>query len=262
MTWYGAGCQSAIQPIGIQERAAIAMAKSSLKPIFTCQSCGHQSSKWLGRCPQCGQWDSLVEEVGRLQDRSGPLRGIAVPKTEPIPITAVPLDEMGRLSTHIRELDRVLGGGLVAGSLVLIGGDPGIGKSTLMLQALSHMAGPQCKVLYVSGEESVQQLRLRSERLDALAEQLLVVSDIDMDRILKMVAEHKPNVLVIDSIQTMYCSDFSAGQCRTGARFGHAFDAQCQKERYTDLFGGACHQGRRHRRPQAAGTYGRHGALF
>ena len=129
---------------------------------------------------------------------------------------------MNRLSTRIQELDRVLGGGLVAGSLVLIGGDPGIGKSTLMLQALHAMAGPRCKVLYVSGEESVQQLRLRSERLAAMAPELLVVSDIDLDRILKMVADHKPDVLVIDSIQTMYCSDLasapgSVGQVRDSA---------------------------------------------
>jgi len=176
----------------------------------------------MGRCPQCGQWDSLVEETSHFKDRTGPLRGISVPKAEPIPISDVPLDEMDRLSTHIRELDRVLGGGLVAGSLVLIGGDPGIGKSTLMLQALKGMAGPNCKVLYVSGEESVQQLRLRSQRLQAEAAELLVVSDIDLDNILKMVADHRPDVLVIDSIQTMYCSDLtsapgSVGQVRDSA---------------------------------------------
>ena len=198
------------------------MAKSSVKPVFTCQSCGHQSSKWLGRCPQCGQWDSFVEEVGARQHKAGPLRGISVQKSEPVPINEVNLEKMARLSTRIQELDRVLGGGLVAGSLVLIGGDPGIGKSTLMLQALHGMAGPHCHVLYVSGEESVQQLRLRSERLATQASDLYVVSDIDLDRILEMVAEHQPDVLVIDSIQTMYCSDVtsapgSVGQVRDSA---------------------------------------------
>jgi len=186
------------------------MAKKSAKTLFSCQTCGYQSPKWLGRCPECGHWDSFAEEVVSTAGSSGPMRGINQPGAVPVPIDSVDLVDQPRLSTRIDELDRVLGGGLVAGSLVLIGGDPGIGKSTLMLQALHGMAAGGRKVLYVSGEESVQQLRLRSRRLAVSAPSLLVVSEIDLDLILAMVAKHTPDVLVIDSIQTMYSSDLTS----------------------------------------------------
>jgi DNA repair protein RadA/Sms len=186
------------------------MAKKSGKTLFVCQGCGYQSPKWLGRCPECGQWDGFAEEVMAVSGATGPLRGIAPVPSAPVPIDTVDMVDLARLSTCIAELDRVLGGGLVAGSLVLIGGDPGIGKSTLMLQALHHMAARGHKVLYVSGEESVQQLGLRSRRLAASAPALLVVSEIDLDLILAMVKKHAPDVLVIDSIQTMYSADLTS----------------------------------------------------
>jgi DNA repair protein RadA/Sms len=186
------------------------MAKKSNKSVYGCQACGYQSPKWLGRCPECGQWDSFVEERMVPAGNTGPMRGIGARASEPVPIDQVDLVDQERVSTRIGELDRVLGGGLVAGSLVLIGGDPGIGKSTLMLQALHGMAAQGRKVLYVSGEESVQQLRLRSQRLSATAPQLLVVSEIDLDAILDMVKKHAPDVLVIDSIQTMYSADLTS----------------------------------------------------
>lgn len=186
------------------------MAKKSNKSVYGCQACGYQSPKWLGRCPECGQWDSFVEERIVSAKDAGPMRGIGATAQEPVPIDQVDLVDQERISTRIDELDRVLGGGLVAGSLVLIGGDPGIGKSTLMLQALHGMAARGHKVLYVSGEESVQQLRLRSQRLSATAPQLLVVSEIDLDAILDMVKKHVPDVLVIDSIQTMYSADLTS----------------------------------------------------
>ncbi len=186
------------------------MARKSAKTLFACQGCGYQSPKWLGRCPECGQWDSFAEEVTAAAGTAGPLRGISHLASKPVPIDSVDLMEQERLCTRIDELDRVLGGGLVAGSLVLIGGDPGIGKSTLMLQALHGMAAAGQTVLYVSGEESVQQLRLRSRRLSADAPRLLVVSEIDLDLILAMVGQHKPDVLVIDSIQTMFSSDLTS----------------------------------------------------
>lgn len=186
------------------------MSKKSNKTVYSCQSCGYQSPQWLGRCPECGQWDSFAEERTAAAEKAGPLRGIRSITPEPIPIDQVDLMDQKRISTRIDELDRVLGGGLVAGSLVLIGGDPGIGKSTIMLQALHGMAAQGHKVLYVSGEESVQQLRLRSQRLSATAPQLLVVSEIDLDAILGMVEKHLPDVLVIDSIQTMYSADLTS----------------------------------------------------
>ncbi len=187
------------------------MSKRGAKTMFSCQACGYVSPKWLGKCPECGQWDGFAEEISGPADKTGPLRGISAGlKARPVPIDAVTEEDQQRLSTQIAELDRVLGGGLVAGSLVLIGGDPGIGKSTLMLQALHGMAAQSVKVLYVSGEESVQQLRLRSRRLATNAPNLLVVSEIDLDSILQMVEEHRPGVLVIDSIQTMYSSDLTS----------------------------------------------------
>ena len=186
------------------------MAKKSSKTLFSCQKCGYQSPKWLGRCTECGAWDSFAEEVVSTAGNTGPMRGINPVAACPVPIDSVDLVEEARFSTRIDELDRVLGGGLVAGSLVLIGGEPGIGKSTLMLQALHGMAAGGRKVLYVSGEESIRQLRLRSRRLAASAPLLLVVSEIDLDLILAMVAQHTPDVLVIDSIQTMYSSDLTS----------------------------------------------------
>jgi DNA repair protein RadA/Sms len=186
------------------------MIKKNAKTVFGCQACGFQSPKWLGKCPECGQWDSFVEEVAARADRNGPLRGIGAVLAAPVSIDEVDLIDLQRLSTRLDEFNRVLGGGLVPGSLVLIGGDPGIGKSTLMLQALHAIAAAGQKVLYVSGEESVQQLRLRSQRLSAGAPLLLVVSEIDLDAILRMAQEHKPHVLVIDSIQTMYSSDLTS----------------------------------------------------
>jgi DNA repair protein RadA/Sms len=190
------------------------MSKKSNQTVFTCQGCGYRSPQWLGRCPECGQWDSFTEERTAAAMASGPKRGIGrgfgAMSVEPVPIDRVDLADQERCSTRIDELDRVLGGGLVAGSLVLIGGDPGIGKSTLMLQALHGMAAGGHKVLYVSGEESVQQLGMRSRRLAATTSGLLVVSEIDLDIILEMVKKHAPDVLVIDSIQTMYSADLTS----------------------------------------------------
>jgi DNA repair protein RadA/Sms len=194
MTWYGAECQLKVNPPSLAELEYLrgTMSKKTAKILYACQSCGHQSPKWLGRCPECGTWDAFAEERAAASEKSGPLRGIGYVQTTPIPIDEVPVADQERLSTCIDELDRVLGGGLVAGSLVLIGGDPGIGKSTLMLQALHSIAAAGIKVLYVSGEESVQQLRMRSRRLAAAAPQLLVVSEIDLDAILRMVESTDP----------------------------------------------------------------------
>jgi len=175
------------------------MAKKAERTHFTCQSCGYQSPKWMGRCPECGAWDSLVEEAG-----AGEPRRAAAARTEPVPIGSVDLESDKRRTTGLAEFDRVLGGGLVPGSLVLIGGDPGIGKSTLMLQALHGLARQGLTVLYVSGEESVPQIRLRSRRLGTVAPGLLVVSEIDVEAIVAMAQRLKPDVLVVDSIQTLF----------------------------------------------------------
>ncbi|BBO83065.1 DNA repair protein RadA [Desulfosarcina ovata subsp. sediminis] len=184
------------------------MARKTAKSLFVCQSCGYESAKWLGRCTECGGWDTFAEEVRRppapgnkrMTDRGN----------RPVPIDAIEIVDEERLLTGIEEFDRVLGGGLVAGTLVLIGGDPGIGKSTLMLQALHGMAATGRKVLYVSGEESVRQLRLRSRRLEAQSPTLLVVSEIDIDAVMAMVENEQPDVLVVDSIQTMFSPEITS----------------------------------------------------
>lgn len=186
------------------------MAKKASKTIFCCQSCGYQTPKWLGRCPDCGQWETFVEEAQTAQPTSRGRLSISSLQTAPVPIDSVDLDQEERILTGIKEFDRVLGGGLVPGTLVLIGGDPGIGKSTLMLQALHQLTTRGYKVLYVSGEESIRQLRLRSKRLSTLSPELLVVSEIDMESILVMVDSTRPDVLVIDSIQTMFSPELTS----------------------------------------------------
>ena len=184
--------------------------KKAVKTIYTCQACGSRSPKWMGRCPDCGQWDTLVEstlrsEAGRPVMGHGPGR-----PNQPVSIDSIDIVHEQRLLTSIGEFDRVLGGGLVVGSMVLIGGDPGIGKSTLMLQALHRLAAQEHPVLYVSGEESIKQLGLRAKRLGAVNSNLLVVSEIDLEAICAMVESGKPDVVVIDSIQTMFSSDLTS----------------------------------------------------
>ena len=182
------------------------MAKNA-KTLFSCQACGYQSPKWMGKCPDCGQWQSMVEETAVQSTQVARFRGGTA---QPVPIDSVALGDEVRLKTGILEFDRVLGGGLVPGTLVLIGGDPGIGKSTLMLQALFGLSRTGRKALYVSGEESVRQLCMRSQRLSAGAPDLLVVSEIEVDAILAMSERLHPDVLVVDSIQTLYSPEIAS----------------------------------------------------
>jgi DNA repair protein RadA/Sms len=184
--------------------------KKISKTIFCCQACGYLAHKWMGKCPDCGAWDSLLEERKTLKPGKGLKTSLIASSLEPVPIDSIDLKDEKRLLTGIKEFDRVLGGGLVAGTLVLIGGDPGIGKSTLMLQALYGLAKTGHKVLYVSGEESIKQIRLRSKRLSTVSPDILVVSEVDLDSILAMVETTRPDVLVIDSIQTMYSTDLTS----------------------------------------------------
>ena len=184
--------------------------KKSQKTIFSCQSCGYQAPKWMGKCPDCGTWDSFVEERPVAAFKSGGSMTSPGGQTGPVPIDSIELDTEHRLHTEIREFDRVLGGGLVPGTLVLIGGDPGIGKSTLMLQALHGLAVQGHKVLYVSGEESIRQIRLRSKRLNTVSPNMLVVSEVEVETILSMIETTKPAVIVIDSIQTMFNGDLTS----------------------------------------------------
>jgi DNA repair protein RadA/Sms len=179
------------------------MAKAKI--IFACQSCGYQSPKWLGRCPDCNQWNSLIEE--RQEAVSHPRAELSLGSREaPSPIHEITIAEKGRVLSGIGEFDRVLGGGLVHGSVILIGGDPGIGKSTLLLQAFCAISQQGMKCLYVSGEESQAQIKIRAERLGIAAPNLLVLSETSLERIIEQVKRIKPAVLVIDSIQTIFTS--------------------------------------------------------
>jgi len=184
-----------------------------VRVYYVCQSCGYRSPRWLGRCPNCDAWNSLAEEV------EGPRRRPERRTAQPVPLPEVsPLPEQ-RWPTGIGELDRVLGGGFVPGSLVLVGGDPGIGKSTLALQAAYRLAEAGRPVLYVAGEESAQQTRMRAERLGAVSRGVWVVAETDLDAVLASVRKLRPSLVVVDSIQTVYRPDLpsapgSVGQVR------------------------------------------------
>ena len=186
------------------------MVKKTSKTVFCCQACGYQTPKWMGKCPDCGEWQTFVEEIQGAKSDQGVIRSLSSPQTQPVPIDSIKLEQEDRLLTGISEFDRVLGGGLVSGTLVLIGGDPGIGKSTLMLQAMHGLAEERRKVLYVSGEESIPQIRIRSQRLTAASSDLLVVSENDIESILLMADSIQPDVMVIDSIQTMFSPDLTS----------------------------------------------------
>ena len=178
------------------------MAKT--KTVFECQACGNQQSKWVGKCPQCGAWDSFLElnaqQIETLKEISKSSAKPSLAKQ----ISEVEIEKVTRISTQNSELDLVLGGGVVEGSLVLIGGSPGIGKSTLLLKIASNFAAQDKKTLYVSGEESASQIKMRAQRLDAVKDGLFLLTEILLENILSEVRKNEYKILVIDSIQTLY----------------------------------------------------------
>ncbi|MDX8047399.1 DNA repair protein RadA [Gracilibacillus sp. S3-1-1] len=178
------------------------MAKRKTK--FVCQSCGYESAKWMGKCPGCNEWNTLVEEVESTKGQRGNWATGSVTAHKPEMITRIQSKEEPRVKTKMQELNRVLGGGIVQGSLVLIGGDPGIGKSTLLLQVSSQLAERDLDVLYISGEESTRQTKLRADRLDVSSDRLYVLSETNMLDIANQIDQLKPGFVVIDSIQTVY----------------------------------------------------------
>ncbi|MCP2520385.1 DNA repair protein RadA [Candidatus Aminicenantes bacterium AC-335-B20] len=176
------------------------------KTFFVCQNCGYQSLKWLGKCPQCSEWNTMLEE--RIEEEEEK-RGF-VSASKPIPFTEIKKEEEERINTGLKEFDRVLGGGTVKGSLVLIGGEPGIGKSTLLLQIGNFFAGKGKKVLYVSGEESLSQIKMRGERLGIKGDTLFLLSETNLERILEETENLKPDIFILDSIQTIFSMKFSS----------------------------------------------------
>lgn len=185
------------------------MAKGK-KSVFFCQECGYEAPKWMGQCPACKKWNTFVEEtVTPSQGKISGLTGSGVKAAEPVTLSQVQINEEERIHTGIKELDRVLGGGIVGGSMTLVGGDPGIGKSTLLLQVCRNLAG-QVQVLYISGEESLKQIKLRAQRIGAFSDQMLLLCETNLNAIRQVIERKKPDVVIIDSIQTMYNEEVSS----------------------------------------------------
>ena len=183
------------------------MAKAK-KSIYFCQNCGHEESKWLGQCPMCREWNTFVEE--KVTVSKGTAAKNTVREAEVVTLSSVSTDQEERMQTEIEDLDRVLGGGVVPGSLVLVGGDPGIGKSTLLLQVCKRLSDQGRKVLYISGEESLKQIKLRANRMGTFSDHLLLLCETNLETIRQVIEREHPAVAVIDSIQTMYSEEVTA----------------------------------------------------
>ena len=183
------------------------MAKAK-KTVFFCQECGYESAKWMGQCPGCRAWNTFVEEPVLAKASVGTDQGRKM--AVPVPLSEVAMEEDSRTETGIEELDRVLGGGIVGGSLTLVGGDPGIGKSTLLLQVCQKLAEKNRKVLYISGEESLRQIKMRARRIGTFSDSLTLLCETSLALIRQVMEKEKPEFAVIDSIQTMYDEEVSS----------------------------------------------------
>ncbi|HYY97344.1 MAG TPA: ATPase domain-containing protein, partial [Pyrinomonadaceae bacterium] len=185
------------------------MAKASAT-VYVCQNCGRQSPKWLGKCPDCGEWNSMAEE--RARPAASAAKGMAarggfrLREVKPVRFGEIESQDDSRVPSGIDEFDRVLGGGIVPGSLILIGGDPGIGKSTLLLQVADRLSAQQQRVLYVSGEESERQIKMRGERLGVAAENLYLLPETNLESIMDEIERAEPAAVIVDSIQTVFSS--------------------------------------------------------
>ncbi len=178
--------------------------------IFICQSCGYQSRKWLGKCPECGEWNSLVEERVVTPKKGGNRNGFRLQEAKAVAYTEIESQDDVRISSGVTEFDRVLGGGIVPGTLVLLGGDPGIGKSTLLLQVADKLSVSGAIVLYISGEESERQIKLRGERLGIAAPNLLLLPETNLENIFREIERTQPSALIVDSIQTTFSSEIES----------------------------------------------------
>lgn len=181
-------------------------AKSS---VFFCKECGYESAKWLGQCPGCKEWNTFVEEPKAISSRGGSVKDVKT-DNQPVVLSNVMVEDEDRTKTGLEELDRVLGGGIVKGSLVLVGGDPGIGKSTLLLQVCKTLTDCNKKVLYVSGEESLKQIKMRAVRIGQFTDHLSLLCETNLDIIENVIRKNMPEIVVIDSIQTMFRTDISS----------------------------------------------------
>ena len=191
------------------------MAKA--KTIYFCQECGHESSKWMGQCPGCRQWNTFAEEtVERPKHASSERPGSSA---RPVPLSEIEMKQEERFTSGFPELDRVLGGGIVPASIVLVGGDPGIGKSTLLLQVCKNLSIQNVPVLYISGEESLYQIKLRAQRIGSFTDSLSLLCETNLEVIDAVLRRAKPRVVIIDSIQTMFSDNISSSP---GSEIGRA----------------------------------------
>ena len=188
------------------------MARAKSNTVFFCRECGYESAKWMGQCPACKEWNSFVEEPAAAGKKQQAVVSMRAPgrAAAPVHIGEISLDDQDRTPTGFGELDRVLGNGIVRGSLVLVGGDPGIGKSTILLQVCRNLAAAGKHVLYISGEESLKQIKMRANRIGAIAGDLLFLCETNLDTIAGVLENTKPEIVVIDSIQTMYREDIAS----------------------------------------------------
>ena len=239
------------------------MAKSKAKTVFFCKECGYETPKWMGQCPGCHQWNTMTEEKVSPVSKGTGKRGDNLPRQELTGLFEVSMEEEDRSSSGIPELDRVLGGGIVKGSLTLVGGDPGIGKSTLLLQICRYQANSGKKVVYVSGEESLKQIKMRAQRLGGFKQNVFLLCETDINAAAEAVREAKPDMVVVDSVQTMYSEDyFCSGKCQSGARGYFCADAACKSRGNRCIFSWSCYKRRCRCRTENIGAYGGHRSLL
>lgn len=180
-----------------------------VKNVYVCSECGFESAKWFGKCPGCGKWNTMIEEVRETSTKGNSISAQHRAPVRAVPISQISTSEEERYHTGINEMDRVLGGGIVKGSLILITGEPGIGKSTILLQVCGTL-GQSLKILYVSGEESARQIKLRAQRLGVNNDNLYILTETDIQAVIEQIRTDKPDLVMIDSIQTMNCTDLSS----------------------------------------------------
>jgi len=234
---------------------------AKISTVFVCSNCGNESPKWFGKCPACNEWNTCYEEKQTVSKGNGKAQNRE--KAEPTLLNDIKKQDIARCSTGFEELDRVLGGGLVKGSLTLLGGEPGIGKSTLILQICDKVKG-EGKVLYVSGEESAEQIKIRADRLGINNEDILFLGETDMELIEDSILRIKPKLVIIDSIQTMYSNEItsSPGSVSQVREITAKIMRTCKQEAITTIIIGHVTKDRKYSRTKSFRAYGGYSIIF